>query len=637
MAAASALDVELLTRRDRSAQHPNQSEILYSAEQAREDGLEAWAAQNVIVRDGPEKDRLYRVLRSPWHAVLEALAGPPGINQVTIRASVQSGKTAALIIAALYHQALGKSVLFYEPDDPLRRLIAKRIIAWGRACLAPELAAAFAPERPPFVRVAKGGGRLEVLSAGAAGAGLSRTANVVIIDELRAFKMDLLQELADRMVSFGTDALLITASSAGYIGECKTSSEYDKSDKQAWYLKCPACSAESTAAWDQVDFKTERYKMPCCGIGLDDSELASAINEGAWKETAIPKVPGTRGFHMDCFSGSAFETLAGLKRSFIHAREHQKQTGSMKEIAAFEMGRLARPHNPALSGAVNSEKVMAHCREAYDPEIMPAWSSVLIVAVDVQDNYLELERSAFGAVEVEDAASATNVRGWGGQSREHQGLRFNGKWYRLRRAALDVRKLHGDPGQPAVWNSLAEVVEQTCRHAGGLDIRPCMAGIDIGGHHTADVAAFVREQGGAYQCLKGRGPGQHFGILARKSITVESIEQYGPAGLMLCCVNSAKSNLFSMLRTAIAGDRPQSLIWPQLEDYYGPEQYEQLCGERLVRQVNKKTGSTYAIWKKIRQRNELLDLTAYSLCMVQFLGIGFLLQEAELIQRSGEQ
>ena len=58
----------------------------------------------------------------------------PELEQVTIRGSVQSGKTAALIAAGLGHMAAGRSVLIFEPDDKLKRALATRILAWGRAC-----------------------------------------------------------------------------------------------------------------------------------------------------------------------------------------------------------------------------------------------------------------------------------------------------------------------------------------------------------------------------------------------------------------------------------------------------------------------------------------------------------------------
>ena len=57
-----------------------------------------------------------------------------------------------------------------------------------------------------------------------------RTGEIVIVDELRAFHKDMLGELVDRMASYGGAGRLITASSAGYQDECRTTVEIEKSD-----------------------------------------------------------------------------------------------------------------------------------------------------------------------------------------------------------------------------------------------------------------------------------------------------------------------------------------------------------------------------------------------------------------------
>ena len=44
---------------------------------------------------------------------------------------------------------------------------------------------------------------MEIIGGQEHGAGLSRTAEIVLVDELRAFTMDLLQEINDRMAAFG--------------------------------------------------------------------------------------------------------------------------------------------------------------------------------------------------------------------------------------------------------------------------------------------------------------------------------------------------------------------------------------------------------------------------------------------------
>ena len=91
-----------------------------------------------------------------------------------------------------------------------------------------------------------------------------------------------------------------------------------------------------------------------------------------------------------------------------------------------------------------------------------------------------------------------------------------------------------------------------------------------------------------------------------------------------------------MLRQSVAGDDPH-LIWPLNEDHYGPEEYAGVCSEILTRQLNKQTGQTQQVWKKVGRYNEALDLLTYSLALVHHVGIGFLISQAEAIARAAEQ
>ena len=238
-----------------------------------------------------------------------------------------------------------------------------------------------------------------------------------------------------------------------------------------------------------------------------------------------------------------------------------------------------------------------------------------------------------GVVEVDkDDAEASAVKGW--ESHEYRGLRHGGRWYRLRRWAIEYRRLAGDPGDAGVWEDLAEFMETLREHVRGVRLRPVIIGIDTGGHYTQQVADFVRTRGAGYQCLKGLPPTRFGGVLARRSITTDSLHDYGSAGLMLICTNAGKASVFSLLRQSCAGAEPRPMSWPADESRYGPVEFESICSETLTRVVEKRTGRTTLQWKKTTRLNEALDLLVYSLALVSHLGIAFMLAEGELIEES---
>ena len=127
--------------------------------------LRRWAEKHVVVADGPRAGKPWKAGGAPWAEVLDAM-DDPDLEQVTVRGSVQSGKTASLLVAALGHLAAGRSVLFYEPDEALKRAMSTRIRAWARACSDPLVSEPWERPRPPHSRTNDAGGRLEVLSAG---------------------------------------------------------------------------------------------------------------------------------------------------------------------------------------------------------------------------------------------------------------------------------------------------------------------------------------------------------------------------------------------------------------------------------------------------------------------------------------
>ncbi len=597
--------------------------------------LRRWAERNIVVGDGPRTGRPYRITGTPWAEVMDTV-DDPDVQQVVVRGAVQSGKTALTIAAGLGHLAAGRSVLVYEPDDKLKRALAARIVTWGRLCRDEEVREAYLPKRPPHRRVTASGGSLEVISAREGTAGVFRTAEVVLIDELRLFPRDLLGDLIDRTASFGSKGRIMTVSSAGFEHECKTSTELEKSDKRHWFMKCANCGQESSPVWSNVVYAKRRYpiySMACCGTALEGIPFRRAIEAGRWKPTKQAMVEGIVGFHADAFL-SKFETLRTITRQWQRASAHRKQTSSMSEIISFQTGRLCVPYRPQDSGGVTPEAIRTSCREPYDPAVVPAEASVLIACVDTQDDRLEAEVTGWGVHEVAED-DATKIKGW--HHHEFRGLRHEGRWYRLRRWGLAYKRFYGDPGNVDLWNELAQWVETPRPHATGPLLRPVTCAVDSGGHYGAMVSEFVKDRGAGYQALKGLPPQRFGAVLARRSVTEDVLTTYGENGLLLVCGNSGKSSIFSMLRQSIAGVEPRPCVWPMDESNYSIVEFESIVSEHLVRHLDKRTGATRLGWRKFMKHNEGLDLAYYSLAVASHLGIGFLLSEARAIEAAAER
>ena len=180
-----------------------------------------------------------------------------------------------------------------------------------------------------------------------------------------------------------------------------------------------------------------------------------------------------------------------------------------------------------------------------------------------------------------------------------------------------------------LWEQLAEFMEQPRPHATGPLLRPVSVGIDIGGQYGPQVADFVKDRGAGYQCIKGLPPQRYGAVLARRSVTADSLENYGGIGLDVGCGNAGKASAFSLMRQAIAGAEPRPMVWPMDESRYGLQEFEGIVSETLIRTLDKRTGATRLMWRKIAPLNEPLDLLVYSLAQVSHLGVRFLLHEAD--------
>ena len=73
------------------------------------------------------------------------------------------------------------------------------------------------------------------------------------------------------------------------------------------------------------------------------------------------------------------------------------------------------------------------------------------------------------------------------------------------------------------------------------------------------MADFGKANGAGYQALKGLPPTRFGGVLMRRSVTQDSLHDYGANGLALICTNTGKSSVFSLLRQSCTGTDPRPM------------------------------------------------------------------------------
>jgi phage terminase large subunit GpA-like protein len=211
-----------------------------------------------------------------------------------------------------------------------------------------------------------------------------------------------------------------------------------------------------TLRWAQVkwldnDPNTAGYLCDAegCGALWSNAERIFAVRCGKWiAEHPERKVAG---FHISELYAS-FRTLAEIVADFLDAKD------APEKLKTFINTSLAEVWRDEKGEKVDADTLAERC-EDYDVESVPAGAIVVTMAVDVQDDRLEVEFVGWGIGE----------ECWG----------------------IDHVVLRGDPGTPELWNRvLDDQLARTFRAKTARCSRSARAAIDTAGHFTKQAYAW---------------------------------------------------------------------------------------------------------------------------------------------------
>jgi len=173
----------------------------------------------------------------------------------------------------------------------------------------------------------------------------------------------------------------------------------------------------------------------------------------------VPENPGarSRGYTINCLYYSF--GLGPRWLDLVHMwRDAQNDPAKLK---TFINDRLAESwEDPAMRAVKHN--LVADRAEPLPLRPVPAWVLACTVGIDTQDNRL-----------------AVQILGWG------RGLTC---W------PIDYIELPGDPAEADVWTALVDLLSRPVDRIDGASLRVDAGLIDIGGHRTEAVKAFVRSK-----------------------------------------------------------------------------------------------------------------------------------------------
>jgi phage terminase large subunit GpA-like protein len=556
-----------------------------------------WADRHrVLSSKGSAEPGAWRTDRTPYlRQPMECLSPTSPYRRVVLMFGSQLGKTEVVLnwLGAIIHLWPAPTLLVQPTLDMAKRLNRQRLEPLLRE--TPVLSELIAPARARdsgntmFLKEFRGG--LFVLTGANSGSGLqSMPAAYLLADEVSSYpfeaddKGDPLENAEARTSTFPMGKVLIT-STPGTRGMCRITHEFEqRSDRRQLAMRMPCCGALEVLRWrEHMKWDTPDGEVfaqcPACGERVSEHHKTSMLIGAQWQATA--KGDGiTAGFHLPAWYAPAGWTSWGqIRDEFLRAKTDPLL------LKGWVNKRAAEAWEDEAVAAINADGLMARAQaDGYSSGTCPEGVVLLLMAVDVQDTWLE-----------------TTVWGFG---RGEQMWRI---WH---------QKVEGSPAYDDVWQQIDSIRKtQWPREGGGvMTVRHCA--VDTGGHFTQEAYEFCRARAAeGVVAIKGSSTKAAPALGKGSKIDVNWRGRILKKGLMLYMVggDTLKRTIYARLKKDNTG--PGSI-------HFGNDVTEEflqgLTCERLVPKTVK--GFQVLTWEKPSgARNEPLDLCVYSLAMLELV------------------
>jgi len=425
------------------------------------------------------------------------------------------------------------------------------------------------------------GGQLFIEHAGSPQRLKSTTVRTLLVDELDEFAQSLttgddpVEMLNGRTSAFPGTSKRLYISTPSIVGLSRIQALYDKSDQRRYYLPCPHCGHEQPLEWSGLRFGQKingaypglGYVCRECGAVIEEHHKTAMIAAGKW----VPENPGAK---MRGYTINALYYQIGLGPRWADLVEMwQDAQGDPAKLKTFINDRLAQCYeDPAMRNIKHN--AIAERAQPYPLREAPEGVLIITVGVDTQDNRL-----------------AVQTVGWG------KGMRF---W------VLDYIELMGDPADETVWASLTELVNRPITHASGHTLRVESVAIDMGGHRTEAVKAYVRDK-------RIKRPMAIFGAVQNNAVVLGKPKaadvnwrgQIDKRGVFTYQVGTVNVKHWLYGRLSTDAEKPEEERLTHFSDQLAPEYFAGLVSETYNPAKNR-------FEKRRGARNEPLDTWGYA-------------------------
>ena len=440
------------------------------------------------------------------------------------------------------------------------------------------------------------GGHITMAGANSAGSLAMRPVRLLFLDEVDRYpdivgsEGDPVELAIKRTATFYNKKIIIT-SSPTIKGKSKVHKYFLMSNQNFFHVPCSKCSYFQNLIWENLKWdkvkllgnkfriKNIRYECASCQYHIKETEKTKMLSVGKWKAKHPSLKNGIHGFHINELY-SPFKSWNGLIQTFLESKN------DASKLQVFVNTSLAKEFEER--GESPEWELLVKRDKRYSKNRVPSAGIILVAGVDVQSDRLEVEIKAYGK----------NKHSW----------------------SIDYRVLIGDPEGVPLWEKLDAILDEEFEHESGGRLKVRLMAIDSG-FASNDVYQFGRRWG-LSRVMVVKGSSTITDMISKPSI--RDFDYRGHTikrGVRLFTVNvhKLKGQIFSYLKT---GDETHA-GYMHFPVGYSEDYFKQLTAETLIKTKNRHGFYKYE-YKKIRDRNEVLDCTVYARAASLHLGLDYL-------------
>jgi phage terminase large subunit GpA-like protein len=438
-----------------------------------------------------------------------------------------------------------------------------------------------------FLKEFEGDMLLSIIGGNSGSAAQGMPAQNLWVDEASSLPMEIddkgdpIENAEARQTNFPDRKTLLT-STPGSRGACRITWEFEtRSDRRRYGMLMPCCGKHAVIEWPHMVWDTPDGEVfcqcPSCGERVEQHHKTTMLAGGIWTPTA--KGDGeTAGFHLPgWYAPYGWLSWEKIRDEFLRAKADPlllKGWVNKRAAEAWEDESLAK---------VSADGLMARVG-GYDHGSCPAGVLAVVMAVDVQDTWLEV-----------------SVWGYG---RGDEAWRI---WH---------QKIDGDPGQDHVWQQVTTIREIAWPREGGGTMKAVHCAIDTGGHYTSEGYDYCRRYAkDGVVAIKGSSQRNApvLGKGTKQDVTFRGKTVKNGVTLYMIGTHAIKRTVYSRLKN----DEPGA-GYVHFDDATTDDYLQGLTCERLQPRYVK--GFQVLEWvKPSGARNEPLDLKVYCLAMLELL------------------